>query len=48
MIVEARKVESSIVLKCARCMLKEKNFDEKENTFGSVVARRNTYLNTIH
>ena len=30
MIVEARKVESSIALKCARCTLKEENIDEKE------------------
>ena len=30
MIVEARKVESSIALKCASCTLKEKNVDEKQ------------------
>lgn len=30
MIVEARKTQSTIALKCARCTLKEKNVDEKE------------------
>ena len=30
MIVEARKVESSIALKCARCMLKEKDVDKTQ------------------
>ena len=46
MIVEARKVESSFALKCARCMVKEKTSMKNRNANANDAENTNMYQST--